>query len=40
MLLIQNGRLLDPYTGTDAPRDILIGDDGVIARAAERIDAP
>ncbi len=40
MLLIQNGRVLDPYTGVDAPGDVLIGDDGVIARVAERIGAP
>lgn len=39
MLLIQNGRLLDPYTGTDAPRDVLIGDDGVIAAVGERLEA-
>lgn len=39
MLLIQNGRLLDPYTKTDAPRDILIGDDGVIAQVAGHIPA-
>ena len=24
MLLIQNGRVLDPYTGVDAPRDVLL----------------
>ena len=40
MLLIQNGRVLDPYTDTDAPRDVLIGEDGVIAQVAERIEAP
>ncbi|MDO4270618.1 MAG: dihydroorotase [Eubacteriales bacterium] len=40
MLLIQNGRVLDPYTGVDAPRDVLIGDDGVIVRVAEGIAAP
>ncbi len=40
MLLIQNGRLLDPYTGTDAPRDILIGEDGVIAAVGENLSAP
>lgn len=37
MLLIQNGRVLDPYTGLDAPRDVLIGDDGVIREVAARI---
>ena len=31
MLLIQNGRVLDPWTGTDAQLDVLIGNDGVIA---------
>ncbi|MFR3787657.1 dihydroorotase [Agathobaculum desmolans] len=40
MLLIQNGRVLDPYTDTDAPRDVLIGEDGVITQVAERIEAP
>ena len=40
MLLIQNGRVLDPYTGTDAPRDVLIGDDGVILDVQPHIDAP
>lgn len=40
MLLIQNGRVLDPYTQMDALCDVLIGDDGVIAQVAEHIDAP
>ena len=40
MLLIQNGRVLDPWTGTDAQLDVLIGNDGVIAKIAEKIDAP
>lgn len=40
MLLIQNGRILDPYTDRDAVRDVLIGDNGVIERIAERIQAP
>lgn len=40
MLLIQNGRVLDPYTNTDEKQDVLIGDDGVIARVAAHIDAP
>ncbi|HJC14020.1 MAG TPA: dihydroorotase [Candidatus Agathobaculum intestinigallinarum] len=40
MLLIQNGRVLDPYTNTDEKMDVLIGDDGVIARVASHIDAP
>ena len=39
MLLIQNGRVLDPWTGTDAQLDVLIGNDGVIAKIAEKIDA-
>ena len=38
MLLIQNGRVLDPYTQMDALCDVLIGDDGVIAQVAEHID--
>ena len=40
MLLIQNGRVLDPWTGTDAQLDVLIGNDGVIAKIAKKIDAP
>ena len=40
MLLIQNVRVLDPYTQMDALCDVLIGDDGVIAQVAEHIDAP
>ena len=40
MLLIQNGRVLDPYTNTDAPRDVLIGDDGVILEVQPHVDAP
>ena len=40
MLLIQNGRVLDPYTNTDEKMDVLIGDDGVIAQVAPHIDAP
>ena len=40
MLLIQNGRVLDPWTGTDALRDVLIGDDGVIAEITEKIVSP
>ena len=34
MLVINNGRVIDPATNTDAPRDILI-DGGKIARVAE-----
>ena len=40
MLLIQNGRVLDPYANTDEKMDVLIGDDGVIARVVPHIDAP
>ncbi len=32
MLLLQNGWILDPYTGTDGKRDILINDAGSIVR--------
>ena len=32
MLLIRNGRVLDPYTNINAQMDILIGDDGVIGK--------
>lgn len=40
MLLIQNGRVLDPYTGLDDKRDILIGDDGVIQTVAPKVAPP
>ena len=39
MLLIQNGTILDPYTDTNKPADILVGDDGIIQRIAESIPA-
>ena len=38
MLLLNNAHVLDPYTGLDGRRDILIGDDGVIARVEPHID--
>ena len=34
MLLISNGRVLDPASGTDAPRDILLDGDRIVAVAA------
>ncbi|MCD8355028.1 MAG: dihydroorotase [Clostridia bacterium] len=37
MLLIKNGTILDPYTGTDKKSDILIGSDGMIHRIAPEI---
>lgn len=40
MLLIQNGTILDPYTDTQKPADILVGDDGIIHRIAQHIDTP
>lgn len=40
MLLIQNGHILDPFTGLDAPREVLIDEKGIIVRLAEQIDAP
>lgn len=40
MLLLKNGHILDPYTGLDAVRDILIDDDGKIDRIQAQIDAP
>lgn len=40
MLLIQNAQVLDPYTGLDARLDLLIGDDGVLARMQPHMDAP
>ena len=33
MLLISNGRVIDPATGTDAPRDILLDGDRIAAVA-------
>lgn len=38
-LLIQNGRILDPATKTDAVRDVLI-EDGSITQIGERLNAP
>ena len=35
MLLISNGRVLDPASGTDAPRDILLDGDRIVAVAAK-----
>ena len=40
MLLIRNGRILDPYTNTDAALDILIEDDGRICALGPALDAP
>lgn len=39
MLWIQNGRLIDPYTGTDGIRNILIGDDGNIIAVEKEMKA-
>lgn len=36
MLLISNGRILDPASGTDAPRDILLDGDRIVAVAPHR----
>src|SRR4030088_1131116 len=35
MLLISNGRVIDPATGTDAPRDILLDGDRIAAVAPQ-----
>lgn len=35
MLLVYHGHILDPYTGLDAPRDLMIGDDGRILAIEE-----
>lgn len=40
MLLLQQGHILDPFTGTDKISDILIDNNGIITRIAEHIDAP
>ena len=40
MLLIQNGRVLDPYTRMDALCDVLIGDDGVISAGGGNTSTP
>ena len=34
MLLISNGRVVDPASGTEAPRDILLDGDRIVAVAA------
>ena len=38
MLLIKNGRVVDPVTNTDRKLDVLV-DGAVIAEVAEQIDA-
>lgn len=40
MLFIQNGHILDPYTGMDHLSHILIGDDGTITDIGLRLTAP
>ncbi|HEV2169753.1 MAG TPA: hypothetical protein VGR40_02335, partial [Candidatus Binatus sp.] len=35
MLLISNGRVLDPASGTDAPRDVLLDGDRITAVAPQ-----
>ncbi|MGE4549587.1 MAG: amidohydrolase family protein, partial [Intestinibacillus sp.] len=37
MLLLYHGHILDPYTGIDAPRDLLIGDDGRILEVGQEL---
>lgn len=39
MLLLKNGRLLDPYTETDEKQDILIDENGIIQQVAAEISA-
>ncbi len=40
MLLLKNGRILDPYTGLDDVLDILIGQEGEICRIGKQISTP
>lgn len=40
MLLLKNARVMDPYTGLDGVRDLLIGDDGIFREIAPQIVAP
>ncbi len=40
MLFIQNGHILDPYTGMDHLSNILIGEDGIITAIGQRLRAP
>ena len=40
MLLIQNAQVMDPYTGLDAKREILVDDQGVIAAIDTKLHAP
>ena len=39
MLLISNGRMLDPASGTDAPRDILLDGDRISETARGKLAA-
>ncbi len=38
MLLLKNPHVLDPYTKTDEPKDVLISDDGVILTLEKHIE--
>ena len=38
-LLVKNGRVIDPASGLDGPRDVLV-EDGLIAAVEEKIEAP
>lgn len=40
MLLIRNAQVMDPYTGLDEKREILIDDNGIIAALDTSVDAP
>ncbi len=40
MLFIENGHILDPYTGMNAAAHILIDDNGVIQNIGKRLTAP
>ena len=39
-LLLKGGRLVDPSAGLDAVLDLLVGDDGTIAKVGEELKAP
>lgn len=40
MLFIENGQLLDPYTGKNEKTNVLIGEDGIIQAIGARLTAP
>ncbi len=38
--LLRNGRVVDPANGLDAPADVLVGSDGMVAQVGPGLDVP